>query len=32
MESVLGVSGNQVFLYPASDLAIIVSEHNPQTF
>jgi hypothetical protein len=28
MESVLGVSGNQVFLYPASDLAIIVSEHN----
>ncbi|HVZ82964.1 MAG TPA: GvpL/GvpF family gas vesicle protein [Terracidiphilus sp.] len=30
MESVHGVSGNQVFLYPASDLAIIVSEHNPQ--
>ncbi len=30
MESVFGVSGNQVFLYPASDLAIIVSEHNPQ--
>ena len=30
MESVLGVSGNQVFLYPASDLAIVVSEHNPQ--
>src|SRR5277367_1431479 len=30
MESVVGVSGNQVFLYPASDLAIIVSEHNPQ--
>ena len=29
MESVAGVSGNQVFLYPASDLAIIVSEHNP---
>jgi len=29
MESVLGVSGNQVFLYPASDLAIVVSEHNP---
>jgi hypothetical protein len=28
MESVHGVSGNQVFLYPASDLAIIVSEHN----
>jgi hypothetical protein len=29
MESVVGVSGNQVFLYPASDLAIVVSEHNP---
>src|SRR5208337_2958928 len=29
MESVLGVSGNQVFLYPASELAVIVSEHNP---
>ncbi len=29
MESVIGVSGNQVFLYPASDLAVIVSEHNP---
>ncbi len=28
LESVHGVSGNQVFLYPASDLAIIVSEHN----
>ena len=23
------MSGNQVFLYPASDLAVIVSEHNP---
>ena len=30
MESVFGVSGGQVFLYPASDLAVIVSEHNPQ--
>ncbi len=30
MESVVGVSGNQVFLYPASDLAVIVSDHNPQ--
>jgi hypothetical protein len=30
LQSVLGVSGNQVFLYPASDLAVIVSEHNPQ--
>ncbi|HLI03285.1 MAG TPA: GvpL/GvpF family gas vesicle protein [Terracidiphilus sp.] len=29
MASVLGVSGNQVFLYPASDLAVVVSEHNP---
>jgi len=29
MESVMGVSGNQVFLYPASDLAVIVSEHDP---
>ncbi len=29
LESVLGISGNQVFLYPASDLAIVVSEHNP---
>jgi hypothetical protein len=30
MESVLGVSGSQVFLYPASDLAVIVSEHDNQ--
>jgi hypothetical protein len=30
VESVLGVNGNQVFLYPASDLAIVVSEHNSQ--
>ncbi len=30
MESEFGVSGNQVFLYPASDLAVIVSEHNFQ--
>jgi hypothetical protein len=29
LESVHGVAGNQVFLYPASDLAIVVSEHNP---
>jgi len=29
MESLHGVSGNQVFVYPASDLAVIVSEHNP---
>jgi hypothetical protein len=30
MVSILGVSGNQVFAYPASDLAVIVSEHNPR--
>ncbi len=30
MESIHGVSGNQVFLYPASDLAVVVSEHNAQ--
>ena len=30
LESVLGVSGNQVFVYPANDLVVIVSEHNPQ--
>src|SRR5580658_2427055 len=30
METVLGVSKNQVFLYPASDLAVIVSEHDPK--
>jgi hypothetical protein len=32
MESVFGVSGNQVFIYPASDLAVVVSEHAPQAF
>jgi hypothetical protein len=30
MQSLTGISGNQIFLYPASDLAVIVSEHNPQ--
>jgi hypothetical protein len=35
LESVAGLDGNQVFLYPASDLAVLVSEHvasetNPQ--
>jgi hypothetical protein len=30
LESIHGVSGNQVFLYPASDLAVIVSEYNPK--
>jgi hypothetical protein len=29
INSLLGVGGNQVFLYSAGDLAIIVSEHNP---
>lgn len=33
LESVFGVNGNQVFLYPASDLAVIVSEQDPtETF
>ena len=30
LESLHGVSGNQVFLYPASDFAVIVSEHNSE--
>ena len=30
LESTLGVSGSQVFLYPASDLAVVVSEANPR--
>jgi hypothetical protein len=30
LESVAGIQGNQIFLYPASDLAVIVSEHSPQ--
>src|ERR1700743_2458451 len=29
MQSLTGISGNQIFLYPARDLAVIVSEHNP---
>jgi hypothetical protein len=29
VESLHGVCGNQVFVYPACDLAVIVSEHNP---
>ncbi|HVT99918.1 MAG TPA: GvpL/GvpF family gas vesicle protein [Acidobacteriaceae bacterium] len=29
MEAVTGIQGNQIFLYPASDLAVIVSEHSP---
>jgi hypothetical protein len=27
LESVQGIQGNQVFLYPASDLAVLVTEH-----
>lgn len=30
LEAHVGVLGNQVFLYPASDFAIVVSEHNPE--
>jgi hypothetical protein len=30
LEAVSGIAGNQVFLYPASDLAVIVSEHSPE--
>src|ERR1700757_2627246 len=30
METVAGIAGNQVFLYPASDLAVIVSEHSTE--
>lgn len=30
MGSVWGVNGNQVFLYPICDLAVVISEHNPQ--
>ena len=29
LEAVAGIEGNQVFLYPASDLAVLVSEHLP---
>lgn len=28
LEGVTGLFGNQIFLFPASDLAIVVSEHN----
>jgi len=27
---VSGLFGNQTFLFPASDLAVIVSEHTPE--
>ena len=30
MDAVAGIAGNQVFLYPASDLAVIVSEHSAE--
>jgi hypothetical protein len=30
MEGLPGIFGNQVFLYPASELAVIVSEHDPE--
>lgn len=29
METVTGIQGNQIFLYPASDLAVVVSEYSP---
>jgi hypothetical protein len=29
LESITGIEGNQVFLYPASDLAVVVSEYLP---
>ena len=29
MEAVTGIQGNQIFLYPASDLAVVVSEYSP---
>ena len=30
LTGVSGISGNQTFLFPASDLAVIVSEHTPE--
>ncbi len=30
LAGVTGISGNQTFLFPASELAVIVSEHNPE--
>ena len=29
LESILGIGSNQVFVYPTSDLVVIVSEYNP---
>lgn len=31
IEKLTGIEGNQVFLYPANDLAVVVSEHTPST-
>ena len=31
LTGVSGLFGNQTFLFPASDLAVIVSEHSPKT-
>lgn len=31
IENLTGIQGNQVFLYPASELAVVVSEHTPST-
>ena len=30
LENINGIFGNQIFLFPASDLAVIVSEHNSE--
>ena len=30
LSGIAGLLGNQTFLFPASDLAVIVSEHNPE--
>jgi hypothetical protein len=30
LTGITGVFGNQIFVFPASDLAVVVSEHNPE--
>ncbi len=30
LDAQIGVLGNQIFLYPASDFAVVVSEHSPE--
>ena len=30
LDAQIGVLGNQIFLYPASDFAVVVSEHTPE--